>query len=89
MGKLSYRERQARIRELTKRKQQLENQLELLQNREAIARRKLETRKRILIGAERLSRLQKEELTEEGLLSEMDAFLVRPGDRAVFGLDAE
>lgn len=89
MGKLSYRERQARIRELTKRKQQLENQLELLQNRETIARRKLETRRRILIGAERLSRLQKGELTEEGLRAEMDAYLVRSTDRAVFGLGAK
>ena len=74
---------------MKKQKQQLENQLELLQNREAIARRKLETRLRILIGAERLSRLQKGELTEEGLRAEMDAYLTRPGDRAVFGLDAK
>jgi hypothetical protein len=73
---------------LKKRKQQLENQLMLLQNRDAIARRKQETRRRILIGAERLNRLQKGELTEEQLRAEMDKYLTRKGDRELFGLDS-
>lgn len=86
MGRRSRREIEARIAALQKEKQQLENQLSLLQNREAVARRKQETRRRILIGAERLDRVRRGELTEDGLRAEMDAYLIRPSDRAVFGL---
>ncbi len=89
MGRRTKSELEARLAALKKRKQQLENQLMLLQNRDAVARRKQETRRRILIGAERLAKLQKGELTEEELRAEMDAYLVRPSDRAVFGLDAK
>ena len=86
MGRSTYKEREAQIAALKKRKQQLENQLMLLQNRDAIARRKQETRRRILIGAERLARLQKGELTEEQLRTEMDAYLTRAKDRELFEL---
>ncbi len=89
MGRRTKSELEARLAALKKRKQQLENQLMLLQNRDAVARRKQETRRRILIGAERLAKLQKGELTEEELRAEMDAYLVRPSDRTVFGLDAK
>lgn len=74
------------IAALKKRKQQLEKQIMLVQNRKEKIRRKEETRKKILMGAERLNRLKKGEMTNQQLLEELDSYLTRPGDRALFGL---
>jgi hypothetical protein len=48
--------------------------------------RRDDTRRKILVGACMLTRLQRGDLTREVLLSMLDPFLTRPDDRALFGL---
>ena len=48
--------------------------------------RREDTRRKILVGACLLTRLQRGALTREALLAMLDPFLTRPDDRALFGL---
>jgi hypothetical protein len=48
--------------------------------------RRDDTRRKILVGACVLTRLQRGELTQAQLLAMLDPFLTRPDDRALFGL---
>jgi hypothetical protein len=48
--------------------------------------RRDDTRRKILVGACVLTRLQRGELTQTQLLAMLDPFLSRPDDRALFGL---
>lgn len=50
-------------------------------------RRAEDTRRKVLIGAAILAKLEDGQYTEERLRGLMDAFLTRPADRALFGLD--
>ena len=60
--------------------------IEARERREAA---KVETRKKILIGAMVLARVERGELGEATLKEWLDRFLSRPRDRQLFGLDAE
>lgn len=59
--------------------------IEARERREAA---KLETRKKILIGALILERVKRGEMSEAALKDWLDGFLKRDYDRAVFGLPA-
>lgn len=48
--------------------------------------RREDTRRKILVGACLLTRLQRGDLTREALLSMLDPFLTRSDDRTLFGL---
>ena len=48
--------------------------------------RRDDTRRKILVGACVLTRLQRGELTQAQLWAMLDPFLTRPDDRALFGL---
>lgn len=48
--------------------------------------RKLETRKRVLLGAMTLAMMKSEPESGEKIMKRMDAFLTRDDERAVFGL---
>jgi hypothetical protein len=50
--------------------------------------RRDDTRRKILVGACVLTRLQRGDLTQAQLLAMLDPFLTRPDDRALFGLPA-
>lgn len=48
--------------------------------------RKLETRKKVLIGAMLLAQMNKNEETKASILAKLDGFLTKESERAVFGL---
>ncbi len=48
--------------------------------------RKLETRKRVLIGAMLLAEMNKNEAIKESILAKLAGFLMKESERAVFGL---
>lgn len=52
------------------------------------ALRKLENKKKILLGAYALDRMEREDRFQADTMSRLDKFLVRPADRAIFGLPA-
>ncbi len=49
-------------------------------------KRKRETRRKVLIGAAILAKVERGDWSEEGFLKMMDAFLFRPSERSLFGL---
>jgi len=64
---------------------QLQAQIQKLRARKQQAARKIETRKKILIGAYVLHLIENEKLSED-FLKDLDQFLVRNTDRALFNL---
>jgi len=78
----------------------LENQLKQVKalkqkieaRKKALASKKtraLETRKKILIGALMLEKMERQEETRIGVIAELDQFLTRNSDRALFNLPSK
>ena len=80
--------RNGRIAELEKKKQQISNRIVRLRNIESTEQRKLETRRKILAGAWILHRIDQD--TDDRLrlmlMQGLDDFLERDKDRALFNL---
>lgn len=53
---------------------------------ESKAQRAIDTRKKILIGAFMLERMEKNEETKNKLIGQLDQYLTRSDDRELFGL---
>ena len=70
---------------LLKKKNQLEAQIKLEQNRDSARKRKLDTKLKILIGAYYKKKHEDNETWDE-LVQLMDDFLVHKSDRAAFDL---
>lgn len=87
MAKLSERIEalESRLRELKNRQQRVESRKRLLQGQRE---RREDTRRKILIGALVLTQVERGDYPRERLHKALDAFLTRPGDRALFSLDA-
>ena len=49
-------------------------------------KRKIDLRQKILVGAMVIEQVKRGEVSQEKILSELDKFLTRPKDRALFGL---
>jgi hypothetical protein len=54
--------------------------------REGEQNKKRDTRRKVLIGAAILAKVERGDWSEEGFLKMMDAFLFRPSERSLFGL---
>ena len=80
----------ARAEAARKRVQQLKNRqadAEARELRRAMAGERAEdTRRKILMGALVLEMVERGEMTQADLMSKLDAFLVRDGDRKIFDL---
>lgn len=81
---------QERIEAYRKKIAQLEAKAELKENRQKAEATKglsaADTRRKILIGALIQEEMEKHPGKKENILSKLDAFLVRPNDRALFEL---
>jgi large subunit ribosomal protein L7/L12 len=49
-------------------------------------RRKLDNKKKILLGAYMLDRMERDDSFQAKVMPRLDKFLVRPADRSIFGL---
>lgn len=87
MAKLSERIEalESRLRELKHRQQRVEARKRSLQGQRE---RRDDTRRKILVGALVLTQVERGDYPRERLRKALDSFLTRPGDRALFGLDA-
>lgn len=74
-----------RLESLKKKKEQLAAQIQLLEAAEKTRERKKETRRKILIGTYILDKALKNG-TFNQIVSELDTYLTRSADRALFGL---
>lgn len=87
MAKLSERIEvlESRLRELRHRQQRVEARKRTLQGQRE---RRDDTRRKILVGALVLTQVDRGDYPRERLQNELNAFLTRPGDRALFDLDS-
>ena len=74
------------IAELKAKEEQYRNRREKVERRKKEQKRREDTRRKILVGAERLSRSERAPEERTALLEVMDAFLAKPKDRALFDL---
>lgn len=80
-------EKQAKIeRELKQRKERILMQKRQQQMKLTNEKRKRETRKKVLIGAAMLAKIEAGEWSRDNLTRLLDGYLKRDDDRALFGL---
>ncbi len=83
------RDKKAKIEAETKDKSlKLKNQLKRMEQREKAKTRKRDTRRKILAGSLVLERMQKDEAFSAKFSNDLDEFLTRDIDRALFELPA-
>ena len=76
----------SKIEKLKKKQEVLKARIQLIENREKAKERKLDTRKKILVGSYFIEKYS-EDKKEEELTKVMDQYLTRQSDRKVFGLN--
>lgn len=74
---------EAKLKQLKARQQRTEARARTLASRRA---RQEETRRKILVGAAVLDRVDRDELDHADLDAWLDSYLTKPADRALFGL---
>ena len=77
---------QERRRKLEEKQARIKAELQRLNAREQQAERKRDTRRKILLGARVLDRIARGELAEAEVKADMERFLERDRDRALFDL---
>ena len=75
-----------RIRKLEEQRARINAEIQRVRGRESQEERKRETRRKILAGAMVLDRVARKDLSEKLFKADMDHFLEREQDRALFGL---
>lgn len=78
--------KESKIEVLLKKREQLEARIKLEQRKDCAKERKDDTRRKILVGAYYLDK-HVENNTMDSLISHLSAFLIRPNDRNLFGLE--
>ncbi len=78
--------REDRIEKLEAKKQQIDAQIDKLKALNSEEKRKLDTRKKILLGSWVLNQIDNGEIAEEEVMAKMDKYLTRNIDRRVFDL---
>ena len=75
-----------RIRKLKERRARINAEIQRVRSRESQEERKRETRRLILMGAMLRDRIARKDLSEKLFKADMDRFLERDQDRALFDL---
>lgn len=81
--------REEKLRKLEERQSQLKAKIQKIKAREATEERKLDTRKKVVLGAVLLEMVKSGEWSEEKLHGLLDRKLTRTRDRELFGLSVE
>ena len=74
------------IAELKKKEEECRNRRKKVEQRKKTRQRREDTRRKILVGAERLYRSERDSEEHTALLEDMATFLKKPNDRALFDL---
>lgn len=75
-----------KLAKLEAKKQETERKIKALKEAEKAEKRKAENRRKILIGAMLLNKVEQNRYSHDQLLREMDGFLSRDNERALFNL---
>ncbi len=75
-----------KLAELQSKKREIERQIRSISAKEAAAKRKADTRRKILAGAAVLANAERSPENHAELMRLLDKFLIQDRDRAVFGL---
>ena len=75
-----------RMRKLEEQRARINAEIQRVRSRESQEERKRETRRKILAGAMVLDRVARKDLSEKLFKADMDRFLERDQDRALFDL---
>lgn len=75
-----------RLAKLEEQRARINAEMQRLRAREQKQRRKEETRRKVLVGAWILGKVESGEWPEQRLLDGLDSYLERDHDRALFGL---
>jgi large subunit ribosomal protein L7/L12 len=75
-----------KVEKLKKKQKVLKARIQVIEGREKAIEKKLDTRKKILIGSYFLEKYSKDNEMEK-LITIMDKYLIRESDRKVFGLN--
>jgi len=76
----------SKLDQLTKKRQQLNVQIQTLKSKESLQKRKEDTKRKVLIGGVVMKILKTGEMPQERLEHLLDKHLERPSDRVLFGL---
>ncbi|MFK8185267.1 MAG: hypothetical protein AB8B99_17985 [Phormidesmis sp.] len=79
----------AKLQRLLEKEAQLKAQIQLAKAAERTLEKKRDTRRKILIGAAVMARVDHGEWPKDDLLRMMDGFLTRPNERDLFDLDED
>lgn len=79
----------AKLQRLLEKEAQLKAQIQQAKAAERTLEKKRDTRRKILIGAAVMARVEHGEWPKDDLLAMMDGFLTRPNERDLFGLDGD
>ena len=77
---------ESRLEKLRTKEEQLKEQIKLLENKERLRAKKMDTRRKILVGAFYIELMEKDKDLKKKILAKLDGFLTRPRDRQLFGL---
>lgn len=75
-----------RLEQLLKKKEELNAQIQKIRAAAANQKRKEDTRRKILLGALVMEMMERGDLDRDLIMKRLDGFLVRSGDRRLFGL---
>lgn len=75
-----------KLAKLEAQKQATERKIKALKEAEKTEKRKADNRKKILIGAMMLNKVEQNRYSYEALMRDMDSFLSRDNERALFNL---
>jgi large subunit ribosomal protein L7/L12 len=73
-----------RLENLLKKREQLNAQIQKIKSKEAVQKRKEDTRRKILLGALLMEMMEKGELDKNKIKKRLDSFLTRDIDRKLF-----
>ena len=76
----------SKLEQLLKKQEELKAQIHKEKNKLSQAERKLDTRRKILLGALMMDMMKKGELDEKKILKRLDGFLTKETDRKLFDL---
>jgi len=79
----------AKLQALLDRQEQIANQIRAEKAKEQKRERKLETRRKVLVGALMLDMMEKDPEMRADILRRLESFLVRPMDRELFDLETD
>lgn len=79
-------EQLSRLEKLEQQKRDIERKINEIKAKQNAAERKLETRKKVLLGALIMQQINDGKISQNDILAQLNDFLIRDADRQLFGL---